>query len=170
MNRNARDGFREAPNRQRPHRRGVSDILCLGERKLERASEPVLGAASLGARRATGGERPKAGEAGNRSHRFLAASSVRVIRDDRITTAGACHDDRRADWALLAAAASEYEMRTISRRAERDAAPRTGEQRYQRLTAPSSMKPETRRPALVSVAREGRLSIDVRAAGILPAR
>ena len=57
--------------------------------------------------------------AGKRSERFSTASSCGVIRGVRVSNVGACHDDRRWLWVLLAVTASEYERRAISRRAER---------------------------------------------------
>jgi hypothetical protein len=58
-------------------------------------------------------------EAGNRSERFSTASSCRVIRGVRGSNVGACHDDRRWLWVLLAVPASGHERRAISRCAER---------------------------------------------------
>ena len=59
--------------------------------------------------------------AGNCSDRFRAASSVCAIRELRVSIAGACRDGSRSNRLLLAARAIEYEVRTISRRAEPDA-------------------------------------------------
>ena len=54
---------------------------------------------------------------GNRSARFIAASSVRVILESRMSLVGACHDGRRWRWVLLAAEATGYERRSTSGRA-----------------------------------------------------
>jgi hypothetical protein len=48
-----------------------------------------------------------------------------VIAGARITSAGACHGDRRGDCPLLAAGAAEYERRAVSRRAEAGRRPGT---------------------------------------------
>jgi hypothetical protein len=61
------------------------------------------------------------GEAGNRPERFCAASSVCAIRDVRGSPAGVCRAGRRSKWVLLAAGATGFERRSISRRAEPDA-------------------------------------------------
>ena len=78
-------------------------------------------------------------DAGHWPQRFLAASSVRAIRDSLTTTVGACRDGRWLRNVLLAAGATEFKRRPMSRRAE----PTAGFGEGQRRMAITTARPKT---------------------------
>ena len=81
-------------------------------------------------------------EAGKRVKRFTASSSCRAIRDERNSDGGACRDGKLRSWVLLAAGATVYERKELSRGAERRRMAGTPATREVRLKPDTTYKRE----------------------------